>query len=645
MRKDDKKLGMDRRIDRRDFLNGASMSAAAVSAMTLADPTIAAPQPGPQDKPGYYPPSLNGIRGSHPGSFDIAHSVRDGTFWNTAEKMHDTDGVYDLVIVGAGISGLSAAFFYRAAKPNAKVLILDNHDDFGGHARRNEYHLNGKLELLNGGTELIDSPRPYSAVASGLLKSLGIEPKALAAKCDKPEIYHGLGVASFFDKETFGVDRLVVGGSAREEDETVDWTAFLSKTPLSPKQRSDMLKIEAGTEDYFPGLTSDQKKDKLSRMSYLDYLSKVVKADPKTVAYYQKITHDEWGVGIDAEPALDCWGFGLPGFKGLKLAPGSTKRMGNTAAGYNENTFDTFHFPDGNASIARLLVRALVPKAMPGHTAEDVVTATAAYNELDREGTPVRIRLSSTVVGVRNLGSPKASKGVELAYARGGRVWRLHTANCILASWNMMIPYLCSDMPDAQKAALHELVKVPLLYTSVAIRNWTAFKKLGVQYIYAPGGYFSSTRLNWPVDIGGYRSVRSPNDPMLLFMVRTPCMPGLPEKDQHRAGRAELLGTEFTDFEREIRGQLGRMLKDGGFDPKKDITAITVNRWGHGYAYEYNPLFDDFDLPPEKQPHIVGRKRWGRIAIANSDSGAAAYTDSAIDQARRAVDEILALKA
>ncbi|HUO88505.1 MAG TPA: NAD(P)-binding protein, partial [Rhizomicrobium sp.] len=336
-----RRLGMDVPIDRRDFLNGAAMSAAAVSAMMLADPTIAAPQPGPQDKPGYYPPTLNGIRGSQPGSFDVAHSVRDGTFWSTAEKMHDTDGVYDLVVVGAGISGLSAAFFYRAAKPNAKILILDNHDDFGGHARRNEYHLNGRLELLNGGTELIDSPRPYSAVASGLLKTLGIEPAKLAKACDRPEVYDGLGPASFFDKETFGVDRLVVGGSTRE-GETVDWNAFISKTPLSPKAKADMLRIEAGMEDYFPGLTSDQKKDKLSRMSYFDYLSKVVKADPKTVAFYQQITHDEWGVGIDAEPALDCWGFGLPGFSGLKLDPRSIKRMGNTAAGYNENSFETF---------------------------------------------------------------------------------------------------------------------------------------------------------------------------------------------------------------------------------------------------------------------------------------------------------------
>ncbi len=640
-RKSRDSLGMNCPIDRRDFLNGAALTTAAL----MSDPALAAADgAAPQDKPGYNPPGLHGIRGSHPGAFETAHSLRDGTFWNTAPKMHDTDGVYDLVVVGAGISGLSAAHFFRAAKPNAKILILDNHDDFGGHARRNEYRLNGRLELLNGGTELIDSPRPYSAVASGLLKYLGIAPAALSKACDKPEIYNGLGPASFFDKETFGTDRLVVGGPGREDGEVVDWTAFLAKVPLPAKAKADILRIETGTTDYFPGLTSDQKKDKLSRVSYLDYLSKVIGADPLAVAYYQKITHDEWGVGIDAEPALDCWGFGFPGFAGLNLAPGAIKRMGNTAAGYCENTFETFHFPDGNASIARLLIRDLVPKAMPGRTAEDVVTAEANYNELDKPGQPVRIRLSSTVVGVRNLGSPKASKGVELAYARGGDVLRVHAAHCVLASWNMMIPYLCSDMPDAQKTALHELVKIPLLYTSVAIRNWQSFKRLGVQQIYAAGGYFSSCRLNWPVDIGGYKSVRSPDDPMLLFLVRTPCMPGLPEKDQHRAGRAELLATSFEDYERATRDQLGRMLKDGGFDPAKDITAITVNRWAHGYAYEYNPLFDDFDLPPEKQPHVIGRQRWGRIAIANSDSGAAAYTDSAIDQARRAVDELLAMK-
>ncbi len=629
-------------IDRRDFLNGVAIGAAALSG-GLATPAAATAAPFMQDRPDYYPPALNGMRGSHPGSFETAHSLRDGTFWDHAEKPEDTIAVYDLIIVGAGISGLSAAHFFRAAKPNARILILDNHDDFGGHAKRNEFHLAGHLELLNGGTQLIDSPHPYSPVAAGLLKQLGIEPSTLTSTCDKPEIYKGLAPATFFDKETFGEDRLVVGCVRGEPEHTISWKDFLARAPLSPRTQADILRVEEGKVDYFPGLTSVQKKDKLSRMSYRDYLEKVAKVDAVTLAFYQTITHDEWGVGIDAEPALDCWGFGLPGFDGLKLEKGSVQRMGYTAAGYEDNPeLPTFHFPDGNATIVRLLVRNLIPKAMPGHTVEDVVTARANYAELNRAGAPIAIRLSSTVVGVRNIGDAKASRGVEVAYARGGRVFRVHGANCVLAGWNMMIPYLCPELPEAQKNALHELVKIPLVYASVALRNWHAFHKLGVQSISAPQGYFTAYQLNFPVDIGGYKSMRSPDDPILLFLVRAPVSPGLPERDQHRAGRAELLVTPFETFERNIRDQLSRMLVGTEFDAAKDILAITVNRWPHGYAYEFNPLFDDFSLPPDKWPNVVGRKPFGRIFIANSDSGARAYTDSAIDQARRAVDEILA---
>ncbi|HEX4532631.1 MAG TPA: FAD/NAD(P)-binding protein, partial [Rhizomicrobium sp.] len=636
-------LGMDRNIDRRDFLNGVAIGAAALSSGLMTPAEAAAIAGAPQDHPGYYPPALNGMRGSHPGSFEVAHSLRDGTFWDHAEKPEDAATVYDLVIVGAGISGLSAAHFYRQAKPNARILILDNHDDFGGHAKRNEFHLNGRMELLNGGTELIDSPRPYSPAAAGVLKYLGINPVKLAAQCEKPEIYKGLAPATFFDKETFGTDSLVAGRAREEEEGSISWKDFLAKTPLSKKAQADVLRVQEGEIDYFPGLTSAQKKDKLSRMSYYDYFAKVMKLDPVALKFYQTITHDEYGVGIDAEPALDCWGFGLPGFKGLKLAPGSTPRMGNTGAGYQDNQDQTtFHFPDGNATIARLLVRSLIPKAIPGSTAEDVVTAKAEYAELDRSGAILQIRLSSTVVGARNIGDPKSSRGVEVAYARGGKVFRVHAANCVLAGYNMMIPYLCPELPEAQKAALHELVKTPLVYTSVALRNWQAFHKLGIQGVSAPGGYFTGMRLNWPVDVGSYKSVRSPDDPILLFMVRTPCQPGLPERDQHRAGRYELLQTSFETFEHNIRDQLGRTLHGTGFDPAKDITAITVNRWPHGYACEFNPLYDDFSIPPEKRANVIGRQRFGRIAIANSDSGAAAYTDSAIDQAHRAVGELLA---
>ena len=642
-RPSDRDLGMDRDIDRRDFLNGVAVSAAALAA--AATDAQAADSPAAQDRPGYYPPERTGMRGSHPGSFEAAHDLRDGKFWRTARKPEDVDTVYDLIVVGGGISGLSAAYFYRAAKPDAKILILDNHDDFGGHAKRNEFQFaGGRMELMNGGTMLIDSPRPYSAVADGLMKSLGIDPLALAKQCNKPEVYRSLGLqsATFFDRETFGTDKLVVDGEGRRRGgEGRNLKPFLDQAPLTGKIKADILRIEEGQEDYMPGLSSAEKKDRLSRVSYRDFLLNIAKVDPGVIPFYQTRTHGEWGIGIDAEPALDCWGLGLPGFQGMKLDPGSAPRMGYTAAGYADGGSYRFHFPDGNATIARLLVRKLIPAAMPGSSVEDVVTARADYAALDRKGAPVRIRLSSIVVGARNIGEPANSRGVEVAYARDGHVFRVHGVHCVLASWNMMIPYICPELPAAQKAALHQLVKVPLVYTTVALDNWRAFQKLGIQGASCPGGYFTGIQLNSTVDIGSYRSVRSPDEPILVHLTRTPCKPGLPERDQHRAGRYELLATPFETFERNIRDLMGRVLGGGGFDPAKDIRGIMVNRWPHGYAYEYNPLFDDFDVPADQLPHMVGRKHFGRIFIANSDSGAGAYTSTAIDQGRRAIDEIL----
>jgi spermidine dehydrogenase len=641
----DRALGMDRPIDRRDFLNGVAVAIGAIGAGGLAGAAWAAeaPSPWPQDQPGYDPPVLTGMRGSHAGSFEQAHALRDGDFWSENLAKVDTGERYDLIVVGGGISGLSAAHFYRAAKPGARILILDNHDDFGGHAKRNEFHLDGKLHLMNGGTLEIDSPRPYSPVAGGLLTTLGIDPVALSAACDKTDLYPGLGLshAIFFGKETFGQDRLVNRAPGwRDPGTAADWTAFAARTPLSPAGQADLVRINTGVIDYMPGQTSAQKKDALSRMSYRDFLAKVAKVGPEAIAVYQDATHGEWGVGIDAVSALDCWGFGMAGFQGLSLEPGPIARMGYTPSGYVDGGSYTFHFPDGNATIARLLVRDLIPAAIPGHDCRDVVGAQADYAQLDRPGNPVRIRLSSIVVRARNIGEVGAATGVEVAYARGDKVFTVRADDCVLASWNMMIPYLCPELPAAQKAALHSLVKTPLVYTSVALRDWTAFHKLGISGFQAPGGYHTYAVLNPAVDIGVVTAERSSERPILVHMVRTPCKPGLSEHEQNKAGRAELLATPFEVFEREIRDQLGRTLAGGGFDPARDITAITVNRWPHGYAPEFNPLWEP-ELPVAEQPNIVGRARFGRITIANSDSGRAAYTDSAINQAHRAVSELL----
>jgi spermidine dehydrogenase len=629
------RAGATSSVTRRDFLNGVPLAIGGALALPPFLAAAFAAEQAAQDVPGYDPPVLTGLRGNHPGSFEAAHALRDADFWPKAGNVLATGEDYDLVVVGGGISGLAAAYFFRARRPDARILILDNHDDFGGHAKRNEFSLDGRLALMHGGTFSIDSPRPYSAVADGLLKTLGVDPVALNKKCADRNFYAslGLGRGIFFDRETFGADKLVTVTPG------VPWQKLLADAPLSPQARKDIARIEEDKADYLPGLSSGEKKSRLSRISYRDFLSNVVKADPAVIPFYQARTHGEWGVGIDAVSALDVWAFGFPGFQGLKLQSGAAPHMGYTASGYAGGGSYTFHFPDGNASIARLLVRHLIPDCMPGQSAEDVVTARVDYSRLDRASSPVRIRLNSTAVRVRHAGDPALAKEVEIVYERGGVLKTVQARSCILACYNMMIPYLCPELPDRQKEALRYASKIPLIYCSVVLRNWSAFKTLGVADIHAPGSYFSSLALNLVTDIGDYRSTRDPEEPMLVHLVRAPVAPGLPERDQHRAGRADILNTSFAVFERNIRDQLARILGPAGFDAARDITAITANRWPHGYAYEYNPLFDP-EWPAGEAPHEIGRARFGRIAIANSDAGAAAYTDSAIDQAYRAVVEL-----
>ncbi len=639
----DRELGMDRPITRRDFLDGAAV---AIGGASLLAQNAEAATAFPQDRPGYDPPTLTGMRGSHDGSYSYAHALRDGKAVGTPV---DTGETYDLVVVGGGISGLAAAYFYRArTHASAKILIIDNHDDFGGHAKRNEFRPGGHPFITNGGTLGIESPFDYSNQARGLLSELGIDPVTLEAKSEKitdRTALRGLQNGFFFDKETFGADRLVVGlpgrrGAASSSAAGPAWKEFLAKTPLSERAQADIERLQEAQIDYMPGLSDDEKKDRLSRMSYKDFLLNVVKVHPDVIPFYQTRTHGLYGVGIDAVGALELWP-NSPGFQGMNLKPGPYHRLSFTAMGEHipKKPYE-YHFPDGNATIARLLVRSLIPGAMPGHTAEDSVLANVDYSKLDKSDSPVRIRLSSTCLLTRHVGNPATAKEVEVIYGREQQLYSVRAKSVILGCWNMMIPYLCPELPKKQQEALHYGVKVPLVYTAVALRNWTAFQKLGVRGVQTPGMYHSTLNLEQPTDIADYRPALSPEQPILVRMLRTPCKPGLSARDQQRAGHADLLSTPFSTFERNIRDQFARVLGGGGFDPARDIDAITVNRWPHGYAYEYNFLWDP-EWPKGGSPCEIGRKRFGRISIANSDAAAAAYTDQAIDQAYRAVHEQL----
>lgn len=632
---------MHRRISRRQFCQGTSVALGASLAPWVHASGFAG---SPEISAAYYPPAMTGLRGAHAGSFETAHAlVHQGRRWERG--VDSGEGRFDLVVAGAGISGLAAAWFYRQERPDARILVLDNHDDFGGHAKRNEFTHQGKTYIGYGGSQSIDTPSSYSPEALGLLKSLGIELDRFYTAFNG-KLYQDYDLHSSFwlDREHFGVDRLVRGnplGWDRRGDETdEELQRFADKLANSKQDSEALFNLLTAKRDLYPDMSPAEKFQYLRSLSYEDYLRSNFGLSEYLLRIINPLPDGLWGVGTDGISARECLYLGLPGFSGLGLNPEQ-----------DDPYFDQhgkepyiFHFPDGNAGIARLLTRSLLPDVAPGKNMEDIVKAPFDYTALDHPEHAVKIRLHATAVRIAHRGDLTTADSVDVRYVKDGIAHDVNARQVIFAGYSAMIPYVCPEFPAAQAEAFTSLVKIPLLYANMLVRNWQPFAALGVHRIQFPSGLMNGVALDFPVSLGGYEFAKTPADPMILHWDYFPTQPGqgLDARTQNKLGRQKMLALGFEDYERAMRSQARDVLADGGFDPARDIVAITVNRWPHGYAYEYNDLVDAPEFNRYKGPHITARQPFGRISIAGSDAEAFAYVNGAIDSAWRAVRERLA---
>jgi spermidine dehydrogenase len=444
---------------------------------------------------------------------------------------------------------------------------------------------------------------------------------------------------TYFNKRIFGENKVVkhpfcdypgfVEGLLRP---TLSYEKAAKQSPLSEKGKQQLLRVLKSDPKTLKA-PKEEWQQYMRTHSYFDYLKNTLGVNDPGVLRMARHSVVDYGGAPDVmtmEEALESGALGLDYFSWRD----ALNEVGSDG-GYikNTNTYSVkepfiHHFPDGNATIARMLVKKMIPDVGSGENVEEIVLSKFNYAELDKPSNSVRVRLNSTVVNVHHGGDPYSSSDVFVNYIYDNKSYQVKAKGVVMACYNMMIPHIVSDLPTKQDAALRRLSKIPLQFTTVGLKNWRALKEMGIGMAMSPGNMHQAVGMDFPISIGGYEYTKTPDDPCILHM--RCCLlgetVGAPRIEQLREARYRMLGLQFRDYEVEIREHLGGMLPKDVFNFDRDVESISVNRWAHGYSYG--------------NPGAIGRQPFGRITIANSDSVNSSLLNRAIEQAWRAIKEL-----
>jgi spermidine dehydrogenase len=627
----DADLGMNEPVTRRDFLGSVLLAsgAALFESMTPAELLAAQDEFTGYGGVGEYSSS----NGNTLQVLQTGHTIRDGIYDPLPKNIIDTGEIYDCVIVGGGISGLAAAlFFQRQCRKGMKCLVLENHPIFGGEAKQNEFLVDGKRLIAHQGSAIYQLHSPASFLAQ-FYDSIGLKTPKLdyqkwtGAAAEMPlsrTPYEAIGLdhgqygfwfgAKFGQKPgmwlTDPLGKNLEGAPISQASRT-EWLRWLKKTPL-PGDRFEHPKVEGDPiSRYLDSITLEQH-----------YMERFGLSQETVRTFLSPVEGGGAGLGPDALSAYSDYAFEM--LHPLTEESGGSDQM----------------FPGGNTTIARLMVKSLLPAAIDGpDTVEGVSRNNVTLSALDTPQTQARIRLSSTAIAVQHDGEPDTAKFVSIAYLKDGKLYRLKTRSAVLAGGSWTSRHIVKGLPETHRQAYAQFYRSPCMMANVAVRNWRFLYKMGMsgcRWFDGVGNYMDVCK---QALTGVGDSAISPDSPIVFSLKVLYSYPGQPAEEQGNRGRAELLGTSFREYERRIREQLTEMFAGSGFDAQRDIAGIILNRWGHAYLSPQPGFFFGRDGRPAPR-EVLRNVPFGRIAFANTDLAGAMDHRFSILEAGRAVGQL-----